>query len=100
MVKTTREMTQHEKILNMCSDGQWHCQSEYWKFSHSPHKRRDDIEKHKVKCALPTLNYEFQPRDCQHGIVNSRDYLLITTFAAPEQIKEQTPKITQPSLRI
>jgi len=84
--------TQHEKILAMHSDGRWKCQAEYHRlFIFSPHKRRQEIEDHKVKCANPKLNYHFKDRPCEHGIVNSRDYLLQTSFIRPPEKKAPTP---------
>lgn len=93
-------MTQHEKILQMHSDGRWHCQAEYHAlYIFSPHKRREEIEKHEANCALKNLNYFFQDRPCEHGIQNSRDYLLVTTFAAPEK-KQKDPVESHQSVLI
>lgn len=87
-------ITQHEKILNMHRDGKWHCQSEYWVFSKSPHKRRDDFEKHKTKFASKKINYFFQDRPCEHGIKNSHDFLLIETYI-PEPLMQRTSHPSQ-----
>ena len=60
-------MTQHEKIIDMCKDGEFHCQIQFWNlFIRSPHKRRGEIEKKGV--------YEFEDRKCEHGVRNGLDY--------------------------
>jgi hypothetical protein len=66
-------MTQHDKIIEMCMDRDWHCQAEFWK-NHifSPHKRRDDVEKKTDKNGNKL--YEFFERPCEHGIAQSKDF--------------------------
>lgn len=60
--------TQHDKIVELCSDGEWHCQRDFRAlFIWSPHKRRDDLKKR---------GYAFEERKCTHGIRNSKDYRL------------------------
>ena len=62
-------MTQHQKIIEMCSDGKYHCQIEFWDlFIRSPHKRRGEIEKRG--------EYEFKTRPCEHKVKNGYDYLM------------------------
>ena len=61
--------TQYKKIIDMCSDNEFHCQVEFWNlFVRSPHKRRAELAK--------TGKYIFQDRPCQHGHKNVRDYRL------------------------
>ena len=65
-------MTQHEKIIEMCKDGEWHCQIQFWNlFIRSPHKRRQEIVDTKDS---PWL---FHDRPCEHGVRNGRDYRMI-----------------------
>jgi hypothetical protein len=58
--------TQLTKIINLCRDGHFHCQAQFWPISKSPHKRRSDIE--------AMGEWKFESRKCQHGIVNSHDF--------------------------
>ena len=74
MDKVTK--TQHQKILELCADGQFHCQAGFWLISKSPHKRRDDIKLGKYKGGEPN-KYEWDERPCIHGIKNSKDFKLI-----------------------
>lgn len=66
--------TQLDKIIALCQDGRWKCQSQFWLISHSPHKRRSDIEKEGI--------WRFQDRPCTHGISGSRDYLMYSVEKA------------------
>lgn len=61
-------MTHIEKCVELCKDGDWHCQKEFRQFSWSPHKRRSDATH---------LGYVFEDRKCEHGVRNSRDYRLL-----------------------
>lgn len=61
---------QYQKIIDMCSDNDWHCQIEFWNlYIRSPHKRRAEIE-----CKG---KYKFLWRECGHGRPNQRDYKMI-----------------------
>ena len=61
------KLTQHQKIINLCGDGEYHCQIEFWNlFIRSPHKRRGEIEE--------KGQYHFETRDCIHGVKNGFDY--------------------------
>jgi len=63
-------MTQHQKIIEMCRDGKYHCQIEFWNlFIRSPHKRRADIEE--------KGEYRFETKDCEHGVKNGFDYKMV-----------------------
>lgn len=69
-------MTQHEKILNMCADGEWHCQNAFRElYIFSPHKRRSEIES-KGK-------YVFEKRKCEHGVVGQFDYRMFEGVRVP-----------------
>jgi len=69
-------MTQHQKIINMCKDGSWHCQTEFWNLHiFSPHKRRTEIENGETRFAKPN-EYLFEERPCIHGIRGSKDFRL------------------------
>lgn len=94
-------MTQLQKIIELCSDGAFHCQVEFWNlFIRSPHKRRAELEK--------TGKYLFQSRPCEHGHKNVRDYLMIeivgevkdekVSFCRPEVLAERRAKEKQRSL--
>lgn len=62
--------TQYQKILELHSDGKWHCNAEYWRlFIRSPHKRRSEMER------MYGVRFEWIP--CEHSHRNVRDYLLI-----------------------
>jgi hypothetical protein len=59
--------TQYQKIIDLCSDGEWHCGIDFWNlFIRSPHKRRSEIEK--------KGRYRFESRPCEHNHKNVRDY--------------------------
>lgn len=87
-------MTQHEKIIAMCSDDGWHCQNAFRElFIFSPHKRRGEIEKKGT--------YMFDERKCIHGVRGQKDYKMKRTL--PEAFKTLTfppanIKIKQPQL--
>jgi len=60
-------MTQHEKIIEMCSDGEFHCQLAFWNlYIRSPHKRREEVEK--------KYGVGFKTMRCVHGVKNGYDY--------------------------
>lgn len=61
-----KKPTQHDKIIALCADKDWHCQTQFWNISKSPHKRRGEIEAMGLG--------KFEPRACVHGIVNSKDF--------------------------
>ena len=64
------KLTQHQKIINLCSDGGWKCQNEFRAlYIFSPHKRRSEIE--------AQGNYRFEYRKCEHGIAGQRDYRMV-----------------------
>lgn len=58
--------TQHEKIIALCSDGEFHCQREFWNISKSPHKRRAEITE--------DYGHVFEDRPCIHGTPASKDF--------------------------
>ena len=67
--------TQHNKIIEMQKDGQWHCVNEYRAmFIFSGWKRRIEIEGRKNRNELPTGKYIFEERKCEHGIKNQKDF--------------------------
>jgi hypothetical protein len=78
------DMTQHDTIIVLCSDGAWHCQREFRDlFIWSPHKRRADLE---------LRGYIFEERRCEHGIRNSKDFRLAGgPPPKPRQVVEQLP---------
>lgn len=66
---------QCRKIVEMCRDGQFHCQNEFRaRFIFSPHKRRIEIEGRRNRKELVTGPYEFETRKCIHGFKNEYDY--------------------------
>lgn len=65
-----KQPTQHQKIITLCSDGEYHCQNEFRDlFIFSPHKRRSEIEK--------KGRYKFKTRDCVHGVKGQFDYIMV-----------------------
>jgi len=87
-------MTQHDKIIEMCMDRDWHCQAEFWKnYIFSPHKRRAEIEKKTDK--NDNKLYEFYERPCEHGIAQSKDFLL--RFLNPPKNSASTYKCSHPT---
>lgn len=61
----------------MCSDGNWHCQIEFWNlFIRSPHKRRSDIVEGRAK-GIPKGRYTFEETPCIHGVKNGKDYRIV-----------------------
>ena len=73
--------TQHQKLIEMCKDGEWHCQTDFRLHSWSPHKRRDDIVEGRTKHAIKG-HYKFEERSCEHGISGSKDYRMIDLWAS------------------
>jgi hypothetical protein len=62
--------TQHEKIIKLCEDGNYHCQNEFRAlYIFSPHKRRSEIE--------TETKYRFLKRKCEHGFKRQFDYKMI-----------------------
>lgn len=70
-------MKQTEKILEMCYDNQWHCQTDFWRISKSPHKRRIEIEGRRNEDEPTTGRFKFVSRKCEHGISGSHDFLMV-----------------------
>lgn len=69
---------QKKKIVEMCKDGQFHCQNEFRDlFIFSPHKRRIEIEGRKNRQELPTGKYIFEERKCEHGVRGQKDYRML-----------------------
>ena len=67
--------TQHQKIINLCLDGGWHCQNEFRAlYIFSPHKRRVEIEGRKNRYERPTGKYIFEDRPCTHDFRGQLDY--------------------------
>ena len=92
-------MTQHEKIIEMCLDGNWHCQNEFRAlYIFSPHKRRSEIE--------AKGKYRFETRKCEHGVRGQLDYLMSERFTTlpepivyrPEVLKAKLTSDSQPNL--
>ena len=89
------KMTQHEKIFDLCKDGQFHCQNEFRaRFIYSPHKRRNEIAG-KVNESDPrpvNWHYDWVKIKCQHNVENQFDYRLIVNPDYSAQIaKEAEP---------
>ena len=73
--------TQHDKIKELCTDGQWHCQKEFRDpFIWSPHKRRGE---------LAAEGFVFEERRCVHGIKLLKDFRLTSAPHKPRQVVEQ-----------
>jgi len=68
---------QHEKIIEMCYDMKYHCQTEFWRISKSPHKRRIEIEGRKNRDEKPTGRFIFIEQKCEHGISGAKDYMMV-----------------------
>lgn len=64
-----KKPTQHEKIIDMCKDGEFHCQTEFWNISKSPHKRRGEIAE--------DGKFYFIDRKCSHGLKGVLDYKML-----------------------
>ena len=70
-------MTQHQKIVDMCKDGNWHCGNEFRAlFIFSPHKRRSEI--------ASKGKYYFEDRKCEHHHAGVRDYRMIPVVTTPK----------------
>lgn len=91
-------MSQHSRIIELCKDGEWHCQTQFWAISKSPHKRRDDIHRHKTLAADKNYFYDFKERPCTHDIANGmKDYLLkITPIGRTETVQSLTKPTQSP----
>jgi len=86
-------MTQHERIIELCSDNDWHCNDDFHPITWSPHKRRGEIEKKTDKNGNKL--YEFYERPCEHGIAQSKDFLL--RFLNPPKNPASTYKCSHPT---
>lgn len=63
-------LTQHEKIIQLCLDGDWHCGNDFRAlYIFSPHKRRSEIQ--------AEGEYYFEDRSCEHGHRLVRDYKML-----------------------
>jgi hypothetical protein len=72
------KLTQHKKIVDMCYDGQYHCQNEFReRFIFSPHKRRNEIAGKKRESDIATGKFDFVKRKCEHGVPGQYDYKMI-----------------------
>ena len=64
------KITQHQKIINLCLDGEFHCQNSFRNlYIFSPHKRRKEIENEG--------KYMFFTRKCEHGVRGQFDYKMV-----------------------
>src|SRR3990167_1316979 len=83
--------TQHEKIVDMCSDGNWHCQNAFRAlYIFSTHKRRSEITDGKAK-GIPFGQYFFIDKPCEHGVRGQKDYKMMTRQpVSKEEIQELT----------
>lgn len=64
-------ITQYQLIYDLCSDGQWHCNADFWAlFSRSPHKRRSEMVKYGYCKA-------WLHRPCEHGLKNVKDHFML-----------------------
>jgi hypothetical protein len=94
-------MTQHQKIYEFAKDGAWHCQTEFWAVSHSPHKRRAEMSQNAQyqKDFLSTCRKfnidHFEERDCIHGVDRANDYYIVRTNQVYPVFKAETQPITQ-----
>lgn len=87
------KQTQHEKIIDFCRDGEWHCQRQFWSnFIMSPHKRRKEIEKEG--------KYFFDERPCEHGTKASKDFRLRLNTAKYREVTYTVPAIGKVIKRI
>lgn len=76
-MKTTK-ISQCRKIVNMCMDGQYHCQNDFrGLFIFSPHKRRNEIAGKERESDIATGKYDFIKRKCVHGVSSQYDYKMI-----------------------
>lgn len=87
----TINMSQHQKVIDMCIDGEYHCQNEFReKYIFSPHKRRIEVEGRKNRSNKPKGKYIFDERPCEHGVVGQKDYRMRKN---PDYIDPNAPKI-------
>lgn len=87
------KLTQADKIINFCKDGDWHCQTEFWRnYIFSPHKRRSDIEK--------AGKYYFEERPCQHDITNSKDFRLRVNTNNYREVKYFVPELNKTIIKL
>lgn len=60
-------MSQHDKVIELLSSGDWICQKTFWdNYMRSPHKRRAEVETKTKK--------QIEVRKCEHGMPRSFDY--------------------------
>ena len=78
-------MTQHQKIIEMCKDGDWHCQNAFRAlYIYSPHKRRSEIE--------AQGEHKFKSRKCEHGVRGQFDYRMILNPYQSESLPHSEAK--------
>jgi hypothetical protein len=64
------KITQEQKIIELCKDGNFHCQQEFRNMHiYSPHKRRSEIEERG--------RYFFEERKCVHNVRGQKDYRMV-----------------------
>jgi hypothetical protein len=61
MRRPSKIMSQHDKVIELLSSGNWICQKTFWDlYMRSPHKRRKEVEQ-KTKQRI-------EVRKCEHGL--------------------------------
>lgn len=87
---------QRKKIIDLCRDGQWHCQNEFRDlYIFSPHKRRIEIEGRKNRNELPTGMYIFEERKCEHGVRGQKDYRMFLNERLYKRVEFYVPDINK-----
>ena len=85
-------MTQPEKIIELCGDGEWHCQNAFRAlYIFSPHKRRSEIE--------AKGRYKFEKIKCEHGVRGQFDYRMHEFLPKPLPQPAYKPKTLQELIR-
>lgn len=68
--------SQEDKVMDLLSDGEYHCQTQFWdRYMRSPHKRRSGTEK--------KFDVKIENRKCIHGLPRSFDYRIIRPTMPP-----------------
>ena len=89
-----KQKSQHQKIIEMCKDGLWHCQNDFRAlFIFSPHKRRCEIEGRKNRDELPTGMYIFDERPCEHDIKGQKDYRMFVNGRLYKEMNYYVPDL-------
>ena len=93
--------TQHNKIIELFSDGKFHCKNEVRAiFVHNFHKRKIEIEGRKNRNELPQGKYIFEERPCEHGVKGQKDYQMHLNTRLYHEVSYYIPEMNKTITRL